>query len=155
MGEKCIKNINSRVRIQECGKIHWYFCAWNLRTRIFATNRTVLGTQEGTRLCGRRESVCYNLSLPVERRYRLGVRTEDSQSSNPGSIPGSAAIFPCNFALAEVPRYARDFYRGLSLPDKLRLKLSALTWALLQRMRKTGLVRPFRYKLLGKRPLPK
>src|SRR5207302_1610239 len=24
------------------------------------------------------------------RRYRLGVRTEDSQSSNPGSIPGSA-----------------------------------------------------------------
>ncbi len=23
-------------------------------------------------------------------RYRLGVRTEDSQSSNPGSIPGSA-----------------------------------------------------------------
>ena len=25
-------------------------------------------------------------------RYRLGVRTEDSQSSNPGSIPGSATI---------------------------------------------------------------
>jgi hypothetical protein len=33
--------------------------------------------------------LCYNLSsLPW--RYRLGVRTEDSQSSNPGSIPGSA-----------------------------------------------------------------
>ncbi len=28
--------------------------------------------------------------LPPEWRYRLGVRTEDSQSSNPGSIPGSA-----------------------------------------------------------------
>jgi hypothetical protein len=28
--------------------------------------------------------------LPQRRRYRLGVRTEDSQSSNPGSIPGSA-----------------------------------------------------------------
>src|ERR1700738_436668 len=27
---------------------------------------------------------------PLEWRYRLGVRTEDSQSSNPGSIPGSA-----------------------------------------------------------------
>jgi hypothetical protein len=28
---------------------------------------------------------------PLEKwRYRLGVRTEDSQSSNPGSIPGSA-----------------------------------------------------------------
>ncbi len=26
-------------------------------------------------------------------RYRLGVRTEDSQSSNPGSIPGSATRF--------------------------------------------------------------
>src|SRR5271165_1796911 len=28
--------------------------------------------------------------LPPAWRYRLGVRTEDSQSSNPGSIPGSA-----------------------------------------------------------------
>src|SRR6202011_6104676 len=28
--------------------------------------------------------------MPAEWRYRLGVRTEDSQSSNPGSIPGSA-----------------------------------------------------------------
>jgi hypothetical protein len=27
------------------------------------------------------------------RRYRLGVRTEDSQSSNPGSIPGSATRY--------------------------------------------------------------
>jgi hypothetical protein len=29
-----------------------------------------------------------------EWRYRLGVRTEDSQSSNPGSIPGSATRNP-------------------------------------------------------------
>jgi hypothetical protein len=28
--------------------------------------------------------------VPPAWRYRLGVRTEDSQSSNPGSIPGSA-----------------------------------------------------------------
>ena len=33
--------------------------------------------------------LCYNLNL-LPGRYRLGVRTEDSQSSNPGSIPGSA-----------------------------------------------------------------
>src|SRR5215831_10450332 len=46
--------------------------------------------REPTGVPGRRESVCYNLRSPVERRYRLGVRTEDSQSSNPGSIPGSA-----------------------------------------------------------------
>src|SRR5271165_6832117 len=31
--------------------------------------------------------------LPPEWRYRLGVRTEDSQSSNPGSIPGSATSY--------------------------------------------------------------
>src|SRR5207249_4020124 len=37
------------------------------------------------------ESLCYNHFRPGWR-YRLGVRTEDSQSSNPGSIPGSATI---------------------------------------------------------------
>src|SRR5271167_498144 len=31
--------------------------------------------------------------LPPKWRYRLGVRTEDSQSSNPGSIPGSATNY--------------------------------------------------------------
>ena len=35
---------------------------------------------------------CYNRNL-VQWRYRLGVRTEDSQSSNPGSIPGSATKY--------------------------------------------------------------
>ena len=35
--------------------------------------------------------LCYN-QHPAHWRYRLGVRTEDSQSSNPGSIPGSATI---------------------------------------------------------------
>src|SRR5260370_42485155 len=35
--------------------------------------------------------LCYNLAFTLPKwRYRLGVRTEDSQSSNPGSIPGSA-----------------------------------------------------------------
>ena len=34
--------------------------------------------------------VCYNAESLAKWRYRLGVRTEDSQSSNPGSIPGSA-----------------------------------------------------------------
>ena len=37
------------------------------------------------------ESLCYNHLRPGWR-YRLGVRTEDSQSSNPGSIPGSATL---------------------------------------------------------------
>ncbi len=37
--------------------------------------------------------LCYNLAcICIAWRYRLGVRTEDSQSSNPGSIPGSATI---------------------------------------------------------------
>jgi hypothetical protein len=38
--------------------------------------------------------LCYNREVASRRvwRYRLGVRTEDSQSSNPGSIPGSATI---------------------------------------------------------------
>ncbi len=34
--------------------------------------------------------ICYNAEEFLKGRYRLGVRTEDSQSSNPGSIPGSA-----------------------------------------------------------------
>ncbi len=34
--------------------------------------------------------LCYNRCFAYPWRYRLGVRTEDSQSSNPGSIPGSA-----------------------------------------------------------------
>jgi hypothetical protein len=38
-------------------------------------------------------------------RYRLGVRTEDSQSSNPGSIPGSATIpFRSRIDTAELSR---------------------------------------------------
>lgn len=48
----------------------------------------------------RKVLLCYNLSSSGWR-YRLGVRTEDSQSSNPGSIPGSATnllilILPLN-----------------------------------------------------------
>src|SRR5947209_6995130 len=35
---------------------------------------------------------CYNFRISGWR-YRLGVRTEDSQSSNPGSIPGSATNY--------------------------------------------------------------
>ena len=37
-------------------------------------------------------AICYNSETFLRGRYRLGVRTEDSQSSNPGSIPGSATI---------------------------------------------------------------
>src|SRR6266478_110318 len=40
----------------------------------------------------RRRVLCYNF-VSTLRRYRLGVRTEDSQSSNPGSIPGSATNY--------------------------------------------------------------
>ena len=36
--------------------------------------------------------LCYNQHRR-NWRYRLGVRTEDSQSSNPGSIPGSATNY--------------------------------------------------------------
>src|ERR1700684_1883269 len=54
-------------------------------------------------------TLCYNHHRLIWR-YRLGVRTEDSQSSNPGSIPGSATIpFPCFLTAAF--RYPID--RGL------------------------------------------
>src|SRR5215471_5286307 len=53
-------------------------------SREFAENRQT----SQLRHVGRRKP-CYNRGL-VQWRYRLGVRTEDSQSSNPGSIPGSA-----------------------------------------------------------------
>jgi hypothetical protein len=33
---------------------------------------------------------CFVIINALRRRYRLGVRTEDSQSSNTGSIPVSA-----------------------------------------------------------------
>ena len=36
------------------------------------------------------EPACFVIISATQWRYRLGVRTEDSQSSNPGSIPGSA-----------------------------------------------------------------
>ena len=40
-------------------------------------------------------------------RYRLGVRTEDSQSSNPGSIPGSATNNLVGIHLDHLQRAAR------------------------------------------------
>ena len=50
--------------------------------------------------------------LPPAWRYRLGVRTEDSQSSNPGSIPGSATstllLSPdISYACGECPKRPR------------------------------------------------
>src|SRR5205814_6261287 len=48
------------------------------------------GVPHGLNRCWGIGSSCYNRSIPFAWRYRLGVRTEDSQSSNPGSIPGSA-----------------------------------------------------------------
>src|SRR5450759_3662686 len=70
-------------------------------------------------------------------RYRLGVRTEDSQSSNPGSIPGRATkvinsllptIFSDTYGTTEVvsekvgcrwpaPKWAFDF-EGLTVSLK-------------------------------------
>src|SRR5713226_4208128 len=35
-----------------------------------------------------------SLESVEQRRYRLGVRTPDSQSGNPGSIPGTATTIP-------------------------------------------------------------
>src|SRR5437016_13930423 len=49
------------------------------------------GARGGTRKG--KERLCYNLDSSPGR-YCLGVRTEDSQSSNPASIPGSATILP-------------------------------------------------------------
>jgi hypothetical protein len=43
------------------------------------------------------------LEVPRPWRYRLGVRTEDSQSSNPGSIPGSATK-PCLRRNQKIPQ---------------------------------------------------
>ncbi len=62
-------------------------------------------TSEHLRITVTARCPCYNLSgysLSLRAgkqatvrawRYRLGVRTEDSQSSNPGSIPGSATNY--------------------------------------------------------------
>ena len=58
------------------------------RTRRVREQRSALKIVEA----GRRTELCYNLSS-LPGRYRLGVRTEDSQSSNPGSIPGSATSY--------------------------------------------------------------
>jgi hypothetical protein len=58
------------------------------------------------------DALCYNQSS-LPRRYRLGVRTEDSQSSNPGSIPGSATSFHLSRLisafLAETQRNPKNF----------------------------------------------
>src|SRR5579862_8901934 len=40
--------------------------------------------------CQASPSDCFVIMTALRRRYRLGVRTEDSQSSNTGSIPVSA-----------------------------------------------------------------
>src|SRR5262249_37549505 len=52
---------------------------------------------------------CYTVIAALRWRYRLGVRTEDSQSSNPGSIPGSATKKPVIRNLAVGPRRAGIF----------------------------------------------
>ena len=62
---------------------------------LFAYGIVLLGPRlvKGRLWLGSRHNVlCYNHVLPGWR-YRLGVRTEDSQSSNPGSIPGSATNY--------------------------------------------------------------
>src|SRR6266566_732336 len=72
MGLVCRKNNDGTVR--------------NSKTRL--EHRGAQADEEEARGENQR-MLCYNLGL-FSRRYRLGVRTEDSQSSNPGSIPGSA-----------------------------------------------------------------
>ena len=61
-------------------------------------NKQIKSSTYGTAMWGRvkrpfmSKFVCYNRPLPGWR-YRLGVRTEDSQSSNTGSIPVSATNY--------------------------------------------------------------
>jgi hypothetical protein len=57
--------------------------------------------------------LCYNQEDFARRRYRLGVRTEDSQSSNPGSIPGSATNVYAGFL---------QFLLSVSLPCPTRVR---------------------------------
>src|SRR5437588_7324848 len=86
MGASCIKNINRdavkfrRGIAQHLREITHYR---GHRGSQRLTSRSALATR------GKPRSVCYNLGSSPGR-YRLGVRTEDSQSSNAGSIPGSA-----------------------------------------------------------------
>ena len=47
-------------------------------------------------------SICFVIMTALRGRYRLGVRTEDSQSSNPGSIPGSATNIHAGFPLVAI-----------------------------------------------------
>jgi hypothetical protein len=71
---------------------------WNKINKQISINRLRAASKEPR--CAprkwpiRRKFLCYNRSLPGWR-YRLGVRTEDSQSSNTGSIPVSATNLSC------------------------------------------------------------
>src|SRR5208282_540059 len=67
-------------------------------------------------------SFCYNRisSHPPEWRYRLGVRTEDSQSSNPGSIPGSATTQ--SYLRRNPPALPRKSREIAAIPHNLALE---------------------------------
>src|SRR5260370_12317562 len=89
-------NHQSESLSEDCNlKIH------NALRRIFASKnrlqplpRFSKTARTGAPVLGERAFVIIGLRCnPPEWRYRLGVRTEDSQSSNPGSIPGSATNF--------------------------------------------------------------
>jgi hypothetical protein len=77
-------------------KIDGLLCARGSSARVLGWH-----TLQAKKLPRRRPILfCYNFKVS-RWRYRLGVRTEDSQSSNPGSIPGSATkITSCYLPLS-------------------------------------------------------
>ena len=78
----------------KCKKLAWKMCAVNRSTcrcaSLSGKENRVLSQPTSRKID---VEICYNCKGLPAWRYRLGVRTEDSQSSNPGSIPGSATSY--------------------------------------------------------------
>src|SRR6476661_7909404 len=72
------------------GNLGWNSAVWRHAIEVLTKYVEALRRCDEGRF--RPAALCYNCNL-ARWRYRLGVRTEDSQSSNPGSIPGSATSY--------------------------------------------------------------
>src|SRR5579862_814545 len=76
---------------------------------------------------------CGNMDSP-QWRYRLGVRTPDSQSGNPGSIPGTATKLSLHTHTSLITRPRRVSHASLRLLARL---LPRYLRALFARFRKS------------------